>query len=109
MSANTPTPWEGRFPKNEVVSLLDVNPRFNMGESTAQDLTLGELMNLAGIDHIRSLRLGYRSSEGVLALRQCIGERVGVAPGSVLTTTGRRWRSRCLRSRYVAHPTRSFW
>jgi aspartate/methionine/tyrosine aminotransferase len=64
------------------------NPLFNMGESTAQDLPLGELIDLAGIDHIRSLRLGYRSSEGVLALRQCIGERVGVAPGSVLTTTG---------------------
>ena len=41
--------WRGRFPYNEIISLLDVNRPFNLAESTSQDLTLGDLMDLADL------------------------------------------------------------
>ena len=42
------TLWTGRFPRNEIISLLDVNRHFNLAESTSNDLTLGEIVDLAG-------------------------------------------------------------
>ena len=44
--------WRGRFPYNEIISLLDVNRTFNL-ESTSQDLTVGELLDLTGVDAVR--------------------------------------------------------
>jgi transcriptional regulator with XRE-family HTH domain len=64
--------WEGRFPYNEIISLLDVNRTFNLAESTSQDLTVGELMDLAGFGSIRNLKLGYGTSTGAAALREVI-------------------------------------
>ena len=34
--------------RNEIISLLDVNRQFNLAESAAQDLTFGEIIDLAG-------------------------------------------------------------
>ena len=39
----TPREWRGRFPYNEIISLLDVNRPFNLAESTSQDLTVGDI------------------------------------------------------------------
>src|SRR5450432_2842472 len=55
----------GRFPRNEIISLLDVNRRYNLAESTAQDLTFGEIMDMAGgTTALGGLKMGYGSSAG---------------------------------------------
>jgi aspartate/methionine/tyrosine aminotransferase len=81
-------PWRGRFPYNEIISLLDVNRPFNLAESTSQDLTLGELLDLPGLENIRDLKLGYGRSAGSLALRQEIADACKVPAEYVLTTQG---------------------
>ena len=80
--------WRGRFPYNEIISLLDVNRPFNLAESTSQDLTVGELLDLAGLDRIRGLKLGYGTSAGSMALREEIGRVCKVSPEQVVTTQG---------------------
>lgn len=67
--------------------MLDVNRRFNLAESTAQDLTFGEIMNLAGESTaISVLKMGYGSSMGLPRLRAAIANLVGVRLEEVLTT-----------------------
>ena len=85
--ANSPA-WRGRFPRNEIISLLDVNRPFNLAESTSQDLTVGELLDLAGLDRIRDLKLGYGTSAGSLALREAIAQGCGVPAEQIITTQG---------------------
>ena len=81
--------WRERFPHNEIISLLDVNRRYNLAESTAQDLTLDEIMNFAGgWEAVAGLRLGYGSSTGLPRLRAAIAALTGVRPEEVLTTQG---------------------
>ena len=80
--------WSGRFPYNEIISLLDVNRPFNLAESTSQDLTVGDLIDLAGLERIRDLKLGYGTSSGSAVLREAIADSVGVSPDQVLTTQG---------------------
>ena len=80
--------WRGRFPYNEIISLLDVNRPLNLAESTSQDLTVGEVLDLAGVEDIRSLKLGYGKSAGVLALREAVGDACGVSAENVITTQG---------------------
>ena len=83
------TKWQGRFPYNEIISLLDVNRRYNLAESTAQDLTFGEILDLAGGASVfENLKLGYGSSTGLLRLRSCVAALTGVAPEEVVTTQG---------------------
>jgi aspartate/methionine/tyrosine aminotransferase len=80
--------WRGRFPYNEIISLLDVNRPFNLAESTSQDLTLGELLELEGLEGIRSLRLGYGTSAGSGALREEIARACHVPAERIITTQG---------------------
>ena len=80
--------WRGRFPYNEIISLLDVNRPFNLAESTSQDLTVGEVLDMAGLESIRDLKLGYGKSAGAEALREAIAETCGVSAGQVVTTQG---------------------
>ena len=80
--------WRGRFPYNEIISLLDVDRPFNLAESTSQDLTVGELLDLAGLDRIRGLKLGYGTSAGSVALREEIAQVCKVSPEQVVTTQG---------------------
>ncbi len=79
----------GRFPRNEIISLLDVNRRYNLAESTAQDLTFGEIVQLAGgVEALSKLKMGYGSSAGLGRFRAAIASLVGVQPEEVLTTQG---------------------
>jgi hypothetical protein len=78
----------GRFPKNEIISLLEVNRRLNLAESTSYDLTLGDLLATIDPDELRGLRLGYGSAVGLRELRELAAEVSGVSPDSVLTTQG---------------------
>jgi aspartate/methionine/tyrosine aminotransferase len=81
--------WRGRFPQNEIISLLDVNRRYNLAESTAQDLTFGEILDLAGgPSALSKLKMGYGSSAGLPQLRAGIAGLTGVRPEEVITTQG---------------------
>ena len=83
------TKWQGRFPYNEIISLLDVNRRYNLAESTAQDLTFGEILDIAGgASALDNLKMGYGSSTGLFRLRSCVATLMGVAPEEVITTQG---------------------
>ncbi|MBS0449909.1 MAG: pyridoxal phosphate-dependent aminotransferase [Proteobacteria bacterium] len=80
--------WRGRFPYNEIISLLDVNRPFNLAESTSQDLTVGELLDLVGLDTVRDLKLGYGKSAGTPELREAIADACKVPVEQVITTQG---------------------
>jgi aspartate/methionine/tyrosine aminotransferase len=71
-----------------MISLLDVNRPFNLAESTSQDLTLGELLDLAGLESIRDLKIGYGSSAGSIELREEIARACNVPVDQVITTQG---------------------
>ena len=66
--------WPGRFPHYEYFSTLEGEHRFNLAESTAEDLLQGELIDLIGLDTIRNIRLEYSSVAGLAALRAEIGK-----------------------------------
>lgn len=78
----------GRFPRNDIISLLDNYPTHNLGESTSQDLTFGGLLDLIGADTLRDLRLGYGTAAGDAALRSRVGELTGMQADQVITTQG---------------------
>lgn len=80
---------QGRFPRNEIISLLDVNRQYNLAESTAQDLTFAEIMDLVGgAAALGKLKMGYGSSAGLPQLRAQIAAVTGVTPEDVVTTQG---------------------
>jgi aspartate/methionine/tyrosine aminotransferase len=80
---------QGRFPENDIISLLDVNRRYNLAESTAQDLTFGEILDLAGGPAaLSTLKMGYGSSAGLPQLRAGIAALTGVKPEEIITTQG---------------------
>jgi aspartate/methionine/tyrosine aminotransferase len=86
--ADTST-WQGRFPYNDIISLLDVNRRYNLAESTAQDLTFGEILAMSGgSSALNDLKMGYGSSAGLLRLRKQVASLTNVTPEEVLTTQG---------------------
>lgn len=79
----------GRFPRNEIISLLDINRKYNLAESTAQDLTFGEIIDLAGgAAALNNLKMGYGSSAGLLQLRATVAGLTGVNADQVVTTQG---------------------
>jgi aspartate/methionine/tyrosine aminotransferase len=84
-SGSTPS---GRFPRNEIISLLDNFPTHNLGESTSQDLTFGDVLDLIGIDALRHLRLGYGTAAGHAGLRAKVAELNGMHADQVVTTQG---------------------
>ncbi len=79
--------WTGRFPANEIIGLLDNFPRHNLGESTSQDLVLGELLDLIGLEEIRDLRLGYVSAAGTAGRSGIRSRRLTGAPAETILTT----------------------
>jgi Aminotransferase class I and II len=80
--------WRGRFPYNEIISLLDVNRPFNLAESTSQDLTVGDVLDLAGLETLRGLKLGYGRSAGSAELREEIAKACQVPVEYIVTTQG---------------------
>jgi aspartate/methionine/tyrosine aminotransferase len=80
--------WRGRFPYNEIISLLDVNRPFNLAESTSQDLTVGDVLDLAGLDTLRGLKLGYGRSAGSGELREEIAKVCQVPAEHIVTMQG---------------------
>lgn len=91
-SSNVPTTaasgWSGRFPFSEIITLLDVNLRHNLAESTSSDLQLGELLDLVDIERLRAFPLGYGSAQGAMPLREAVSALTAVPPDMVLTVQG---------------------
>lgn len=77
-----------RFPRSDIVSLLDAGQRYNLAESTTRDLTLRDLVDLVGEDRLLDLPLSYGSAQGLPSLREAIGQHLNVSPAKVLTTQG---------------------
>ena len=65
-----------------------MNRPFNLAESTSQDLTFGELLDLPGLEGIRDLKLGYGTSAGSIELREEIAKACNVPVDQVVTTLG---------------------
>jgi aspartate/methionine/tyrosine aminotransferase len=81
--------WRGRFPRNDIISLLDINRRYNLAESTAQDLTFEQVVAFAGgAAALNDLKMGYGSSAGLPRLRSAVAALTGVDPSEVITTQG---------------------
>ncbi len=78
----------GRFHKSEIIALLDEHPTHNLGESTSQDLTLGQIIEGDVLERLKGLRLGYGSSQGEPELRAQIAGNLGVSPDDVIVTVG---------------------
>ncbi len=78
----------GRFQKNDIIDLLDQHPTYNMGESTSQDLILGEILDAGVLEKLAATRLSYGSSQGDADLRREIAINLGVSPEKVVVTVG---------------------
>ena len=79
----------GRFPNPQHLPVYTTHRRYDLSESTSPDLTLGDIIDLVGIDAVRNFSLDYGyEQEGLSAFRQAISERCGVPIEGVLTTLG---------------------
>jgi aspartate/methionine/tyrosine aminotransferase len=72
------------FPRNDIVSLTDVQPTHELGESYGPDLRLSDLLT----PQLADLELGYGTAYGDLKLRTAIADRHGVRPDQVVITVG---------------------
>lgn len=77
-----------QFPASPITALIDQKPRYNLGESTARDLTVAELLGPAGPAGLAGLRLGYGTSAGDPKLRALVAARHPVPADQVLITSG---------------------
>ena len=77
-----------KFPPNEIISLLDVNLKFNLAESTATNLTFGKIADDVFLSELKKLELGYGTSRGYEPLRNEIANRLSIPANTVMTTNG---------------------
>jgi aspartate/methionine/tyrosine aminotransferase len=77
-----------KFPPNEIISLLDVNLKFNLAESTATNLTFGEIADDVFLSAFKKLELGYGTSRGYEPLRNEIASRTATSADNVMITNG---------------------
>src|SRR5215470_14500647 len=85
----------GRFPANEIISLVGVAPRYDLAESVGPDLVLKEIID---ISDMAEMRLGYGTAPGDRKLRATIADAHGVMADNVVITMGRCMRCSCLPS-----------
>jgi aspartate/methionine/tyrosine aminotransferase len=74
-----------RFPENDIISLVGLPRRYELGESTGPDLRLSELVDGGTIG---DLPLAYGTAAGDPALRRVIAETHGADPEEVVVTVG---------------------
>jgi aspartate/methionine/tyrosine aminotransferase len=85
-----------QFPASPITALIDEKPRYNLGESVGPDLTVADLLGLAGLGpaappslaELAGVKLGYGTSAGNPELRALVAGRLGISDGQVLITTG---------------------
>jgi aspartate/methionine/tyrosine aminotransferase len=74
-----------RFPENEIISLVDQSPRYDLGESIGPDLTLADLIEPGALD---LLPLAYGTAAGDPALRAAIAAAHDAGSEEVVVTAG---------------------
>jgi aspartate/methionine/tyrosine aminotransferase len=72
------------FPRNDILSLTEEQPRHDLGESYGPDLRLADLLT----PELGDLELGYGTAAGDLGLRTALADRHGVRPDQVVVTVG---------------------
>ena len=77
-----------RFPPNELFSLLDRNPTYQLGESTTPNLKLSDLLDEHALARLMSLDIAYGTPTGNADLRDAIGKILGVGAEEVMITVG---------------------
>ncbi len=77
-----------KFPHNDIITLLDQNLKFNLAESTSEDLLLGDILNNDLLQLLRQTKLGYGTSQGSQSLRNLVATKLNVAADKVLITNG---------------------
>lgn len=77
-----------RFPKNDIISLVEEAPRYDLGESVGPDLQLGALLDASGQASLGDLPLGYATAAGDPRLRKAIADAHGVNADDVVVTMG---------------------
>jgi aspartate/methionine/tyrosine aminotransferase len=79
-----------KFPDSPITSVIDKKPRYNLGESNGPDLTVAEVLALAGLepDGLAGVRLGYGTSAGQEELRSLVAARHHLLADGVLITSG---------------------
>lgn len=75
----------GRFPANEIISLVGLAPRYDLAESVGPDLVLKEIID---ISDMAEMRLGYGTAPGDRKLRTMIADAHGVMADDVVITMG---------------------
>jgi aspartate/methionine/tyrosine aminotransferase len=77
-----------RFAPNDIISLVDDNPRFDLGGSYGPNLVLGELLDTNAMAELERTALGYRSAPGDAELRAVVAQINGVTADDVVLTIG---------------------
>ena len=77
-----------QFPASPITALIDVKPRYCLGESMACDLTVADLLGPDGLASLAEVNLGYGTSAGDPALRALLAARLGIRDDQVLIIAG---------------------
>ena len=77
-----------RFARNDIMSLTEAAPDYDLAESVGPDLCLGDLLDGEGLSELATLPLGYGTPAGRPDLRKAIAEQNGIKPDDVVATVG---------------------
>ncbi len=77
-----------QFPESDIIALVGERPAFNLGESTAPDLHLRDILGGDEFAALAGEPLAYGSAQGDPVLRQVIAHNHGVEPDDVIITAG---------------------
>ncbi|HKE19823.1 MAG TPA: hypothetical protein VKB80_33335, partial [Kofleriaceae bacterium] len=73
-----------RFARNEIISLVGSQPRYDLGESVGPNLSVGDLLDADARRELVEVGLGYATAEGDLRLRELVAGMHGVAVDEVV-------------------------
>jgi len=77
-----------KFPYNNIISILDERLELNLAESTNKDLRLDEIWDEAFSQGLKKLKLEYGTSQGNIALRTLIAQKLEVEKNNIVITNG---------------------
>jgi aspartate/methionine/tyrosine aminotransferase len=77
-----------RFPPNDIISLIDAVPRYDLAESVGPDLELAELLDAPERARLFDMPLAYGTAAGDPRLRKSIADLHGVDPDDLVITVG---------------------
>jgi aspartate/methionine/tyrosine aminotransferase len=77
-----------RYPRNDIISLTEAAPLYDLAESVGPDLHLRDLLNEGRLEELADLPLAYGPAGGRLELRAAIATSHGVDAGDVIVTVG---------------------